>query len=182
MLARYSLLVFLSLLRVMKIVLIAAISADGKIAQTADQSSMDWTSKEDTKFFIDKTKELGTVVMGRKTFATFNRPLKGRRLIVITKNPQAEPAMEGVEYTSEAPQALVTRLEAEGVTQLALAGGSSIYSQYLAAGLVNECYLTVEPVLFGTGVLLASGFDRLNLTLVDVSKLNDQAVLLHYTL
>lgn len=182
MLARYSLPVFLYHTVVMKIVLIAAVSADGKIAQTADQSSMDWTSKEDTKFFIEKTKELGTVIMGRKTFTTFNKPLKGRRLIVVTKNPSAEPAMEGVEYTADAPQALVTRLSAEGVTQLALAGGASVYGQFLAAGLVSECYLTIEPVLFGTGVPLAGGFDRLNLKLIEVSKLNDQAVLLHYAL
>ena len=179
MLARYSLPAFLI---TMNIVLIAAISADGKIAQTSDQSSMDWTSKEDTKFFIEKTKELGTVVMGRKTFATFGKPLKGRRLIVITKNPAGESAIEGVEYTAEAPGALIARLEAEGVTSLALAGGSSIYSQFLAEGLVNELFLTVEPVLFGNGVPLASGFARLNLKLLQTSKLNDQAVLLHYSL
>lgn len=166
----------------MNIVLIAAISADGKIAQTSDQSSMDWTSKEDTKFFIEKTKELGTVVMGRKTFATFGKPLKGRRLIVITKNPAGEQPMEGVEYTSEDPRSLVARLQSEGVASLALAGGSSVYSQFLAAGLVSELFLTVEPVLFGDGVPLAGGFERLNLKLVDTSKLNDQAVLLHYTL
>ncbi len=166
----------------MNIVLIAAVSADGKIAQTSDQSSMDWTSKEDTKFFIEKTKELGTVVMGRKTFATFGKPLKGRRLIVITKNPAAEQAIEGVEYTSDDPKTLVARLEAEGIASLALAGGSSVYSQFLSAGLVNELFLTVEPVLFGNGVPLASGFDRLNLKLIETSKLNDQAILLHYTL
>lgn len=166
----------------MRVVLIAAISADGKIAQTPDQSSMDWTSKEDTKFFIDKTKELGVVVMGRKTFATFNKPLKGRRLIVITRNPATETVMEGVEYTAEDPQTLVARLESEGVTQLALAGGSSIYSQYLAAGLVSELFLTVEPVLFGNGVPLANGFERYDLKLLEISKINEQAVLLHYSL
>ena len=35
----------------MQVVLIAAISADGKIAEEKDQSSLDWTSKEDTLFF-----------------------------------------------------------------------------------------------------------------------------------
>ncbi len=165
----------------MKIVLIAAISADGKIAQTPGQSSMNWTSKEDTKFFVEKTKELGTVIMGRKTFATFNKPLKGRRLIVMTKTRQGLVDMTDVEFTNEEPQALVARLEREGVKTVALAGGSSVYGQFLQAGLVNELFLTVEPVLFGNGVPLAAGFDRLQLKLVDWRPLNEQAILLHYT-
>ena len=69
----------------MKIILIAAISADGKIAQSANQSSLDWTSKEDTAFFVAKTKEAGVVVMGSRTFETIGKPLKGRRLIVLSE-------------------------------------------------------------------------------------------------
>ncbi len=165
----------------MKVMLIAAISANGKIAEKTDQSSLDWTSKEDTRFFIDKTKEAGTVVMGRKTFATINKPLKGRRLIVLTRTPEKEPAMEGVEYTFEAPGTLCRRLEAEGVQTLALAGGGSVYAQFLEAGLVTDVYLTIEPILFGDGVNLAEGFNRIPMTLQSVTQLNPQTVLLYYT-
>jgi len=164
----------------MKITLIAAISADGKIAERTDQSSMDWTSKEDTKFFIEKTKEAGTLVMGRKTFATINKPLKGRRLIVLTRDPSKETPMPGVEFTSEEPVALVRRLEGEGCAELALGGGASVYGQFLQAGLVTEVFLTVEPILFGGGVPLAQGFDRVPLKLESVKQLNSQTVLLHY--
>lgn len=164
----------------MKVTLIAAISADGKIAEKTDQSSLDWTSKEDTKFFIEKTKEAGTVVMGRKTFATINKPLKGRRLIVLTRDPSKESPMPGVEFTNDEPEILVRKLEHEGVTELALAGGSSIYGQFLKAGLVTDIYLTVEPILFGGGVPLAHGFERVLLHLESVQQLNPQTVLLHY--
>ena len=165
----------------MKVILIAAISADGKIAEKTDQSSLDWTSKEDTKFFIEKTKEAGTVVMGRKTFATINKPLKGRRVIVMTRDPGKETPMPGVEFTNDEPQTLVNKLEQEGVAELALAGGSSIYGQFLQAGLVTDVFLTIEPVLFGSGVPLAQGFDRVALKLVSAKQLNPQAILLHYT-
>lgn len=175
MLARHTLLIF-----VMKVTLIAAISADGKIAEKTDQSSLDWTSKEDTKFFVDKTKEAGTVVMGRKTFATINKPLKGRRLIVLTRDPSKETPMPGVEFTSEEPIRLVHRLESEGVAELALAGGSSIYGQFLQAGLVTDIYLTVEPILFGAGIPLAQGFDRVPLKFQSVQQLNPQTIVLHY--
>lgn len=159
--------------------LIAAVSADGKIAEREDQTSLDWTSKEDTKFFVSKTKELGTVVMGRKTYDTIGRPLKDRRNIVLTRTVSPEP-VEGIEFTSESPAVLVDRLKSEGVQGVALIGGSSIYGQFLSAGLVDELFLTIEPVLFGTGVPLATGFERLNLALIHTERLGDHAVLLHY--
>jgi len=72
----------------MKIILIAAMTLNGMIAQTRDQNSLEWTSKEDTAFFIEKTKEAGVVVMGQKTFETIGKPLKGRRLIVLTQDEE----------------------------------------------------------------------------------------------
>jgi dihydrofolate reductase len=172
----------------MNVWLIAAISADGKIAQAADQSSLDWTSKEDTRFFIDKTKEAGVVIMGRKTFDTIGKPLKGRRIVVMTRAPSPLLFKEGlgvvtdgtVEYSNLSPRELLDQLAREGVETVAIAGGSSIYSQFLRDGLVTDVFLTIEPVLFGSGVALASGFDRINLRLEEVTRLGDQAVLLHY--
>lgn len=61
-----------------------------------------------------------------------------------------------------------------------VAGGSSIYSQFLSEGLITEVFLTVEPVLFGDGIPLATGFDRMNLSLVESTRLGDGSVLLHY--
>ncbi|MBI5794297.1 dihydrofolate reductase [Candidatus Uhrbacteria bacterium] len=161
----------------MEVILIAAISVDGKIAQSADQNSLEWTSKEDTAFFIQKTKEAGVVIMGRRTFETIGKPLKGRRLIVLSEVPGT---VKGVEYVEEKPQDLVARLEREGVTQVVIGGGSSVYSQFLQAGLVTDVYLTVEPYLFGGGVPLAEGFHPIQMSLIDVTKLNGQSVLLHY--
>lgn len=168
-------------MEIMKITLIAAISADGKIAETTGQSSLDWTSTEDTKFFIEKTKEAGIVVMGRKTFATINKGLKGRRVIVLTRDPSKELPIPGVEFTNDEPNALVRRLDNEGVADLALAGGSSIYGQFLQAGLVTDIYLTIEPILFGGGVPLAQGFERIPLKLESIKQLNPQTIVLHYT-
>ena len=164
----------------MKVFLIAAMSADGKIAECESQSSLDWTSAEDTQFFVEKTKEIGTVVMGRKTFATIGKPLKDRRLIVMTANPDSRAAEEGVEFTSNDPATLVQRLQAEGCEQIVIAGGASVYGQFLSAGLVDEVFLTVEPVLFGRGVPLATDVGRVNLEFVDVRQLNSRAIVLHY--
>ncbi len=155
----------------MKITLIAAISADGKIAQSSNHLSLDWTSKEDTRFFVEKTKEVGAVVMGRKTFETIGRPLKDRRTIVMSSTGGSETekfeGRDGVEWTRETPAELVARLSAKGLAGLAVCGGATVYSQFLAAGLVDELFLTVEPVLFGAGVPLGDGFGRIDLKLVE---------------
>lgn len=161
----------------MIVTLIAAVSADGKIAQSADQLSLEWTSKEDTRFFVEKTKEIGTLVMGRKTFETIGKALPGRRTIVMSST---EGSAEGVEWTSDPVVDLVARLESEGVAGLAVCGGATVYSQFLAAGLVDELFLTVEPVLFGDGVPLASGIGRIDLKLVESRPLGP-GVLLHFS-
>ena len=170
----------------MKVWLIAAMSVDGKIAENPDQISTDWTSKEDAQFFSSKTKEAGVMVMGRKTYDTICKPLPGRRIIVMSRSLLSEP-VEGskggtVEYTSESPEEIIESLKKEGCETLVVAGGSSIYGAFLQAGLVTDMYLTIEPLMFGDGVPLATGFDRVDMTLVDVSQLGEQAVLLHYKL
>ncbi len=164
----------------MNIWLIAAMSVDGKIAEAPDQISLDWTSKEDTQFFVQKTKEAGVVIMGRKTFDTIGKPLPGRRMIVMTRTIEGKPEMEGVEYTDETPEEIINGLKEEGIETVALAGGSSVYADFLRAGLVTDLFLTIEPVMFGSGIPLASGFDRVDLTLIDVVRLGEQSLLVHY--
>jgi dihydrofolate reductase len=164
----------------MKVILIAAMSVDGKIAESADQNSLDWTSKEDTAFFIKKSKEAGVVIMGEKTFYTIGKPLKGRRLIILTHNPEQHSPQEGLEFVNAPAQTLLKTLEQEGVDQVVIAGGASIYSQFLRGGHVTDVFLTVEPMLFGSGIPLASGFDRVSMGLVAVERLGEHGVLLHY--
>ncbi len=164
----------------MKVLLIAAVSADGKIAESEDQLSLDWTSKEDLRFFIDKTKETGVVIMGRKTFDTIGKPLKERQVVVMTRSPESQKEMDGVEYTNESPKEILDRLSGLGIKSVVVAGGSSIYSMYLKEGLVTDVYLTVEPYLFGGGVPLASGFERIKMQLEEVTQLGENGVLLHY--
>lgn len=169
-----------------KTILIAAISADGKIAERADQKSLDWTSKEDLKFFIERTKQAGVVIMGRKTFETIGKPLKNRLNVIMTSDPDrrgshAPPPEEGLlEYANATPAEILASLDARGYQEAAICGGSSVYSQFLKEGLVDELFLTIEPVLFGSGVPLATDFGRVNLKLLERTALNDQATLLHF--
>jgi len=162
----------------MRIFIIAAVTADGFIGKHSLHGS-DWTSHEDKKLFVRLTKEAGTMVMGSRTFETIKRALPGRRTIVLTSHPDAV-RVEGVEATDSSPAELVARLEKEGVTALAVCGGATVYAQFMEAGLVNELYLTVEPLLFGKGIPLFSSELNNTLRLLDFEQLNQNSILLHY--
>jgi dihydrofolate reductase len=162
----------------MNVILIAAITADGFIGRNSGHAA-DWTSNEDKKLFVKLTKEAGNMVMGSRTFETIGRALPGRRNIVLTSRPQ-DYAIDDVEFTDETVTELVKRLENEGVTSLAVCGGAHVYHQFMQAGLVNELYLTVEPVLFGAGVKLFSDELDVPMQLVSSEKLNDNVILLRY--
>nr|AIA18206.1 Dihydrofolate reductase [uncultured bacterium] len=164
----------------MKTFIIAAITADGFIARDAEHTSTDWTSPEDSQLYRQTTKEAGVMVMGSTTFATIMRSLPGRKTVVYTTKPERFAGIEDVETTREAPAALVARLEAEGYSQAAICGGSHIYRQFLAAGVVDELYLTVEPVLFGTGIGLFNDKLDVRLELLSVENLNENTLQLKY--
>ena len=68
--------------------MVMAETLDGKIAKTSNHFP-DWTSREDKKFFQRVSKEIGVMIMGDKTFATFPAPLPGRLHVVFTleENP-----------------------------------------------------------------------------------------------
>ena len=165
----------------MKVYIIAAMSADGFIGLDSEHRSLDWRSKADARFFIDITKESGVMVMGSVTFNTFRirRAPPGRRLIIYTSRPDKITGQD-IETTSENPVDLISRLANDGANSVAIAGGATINKLFLDSGVVDELYLTIEPVLFGSGVPLFSGDVRAKLALLDVKNLSEDTLLLHY--
>jgi dihydrofolate reductase len=133
-----------------KVFLIAAISADGFIGKDESHSPMYWTSKADKKRFVELTKRAQVVVMGSNTYKTIGSPLKERLNIVYSK----DKTFEGVEMTQDSPLELINKLEARGITEVAICGGSHIYTMFMKAGIVDTLYLTIEPVIFGKGKTL----------------------------
>ena len=160
--------------------LVAATSLNGKIAASVDQSSLEWTSKEDTKFFVEKTKECKVMIMGRKTFDTIGRGLKDRLMIVMTCDPEKFAPIEGVEFSCSSPQQILSDLETRGYSSVAITGGAGVYSMFLKEKLITDVFLTIEPILFGNGIPLAEAFEDVRLELVETKMLGEQSVLLHY--
>jgi len=165
----------------MNVILIMAQTADGKIARGSHEL-VDWTSKEDKRFFIEKTKEAGVMIMGSNTFRTIGKALPGRLSIVLTSRPDEAKGEPGtLEFTDKSPREILGDLERRGYKTAAVVGGASVNSAFLTEGLIDELYLTVEPRIFGEGMsVFKSAPENVRLKLLDTRQLSDEVVLLHY--
>lgn len=161
--------------------IIAALSADGYIARDSSAPSTAWTGKADKKRFVEISKRAGVVVMGQNTWKTFGgRALKDRLNIVYSPERLADMP-EGVEITSKAPAELLAELESRGFKEVAICGGSMIYTMFMKSGLINKLYLTVEPVIFGDGIRLFKETLDYKLKLENSTQTEDGALLLEYS-
>lgn len=160
----------------MKTFIIAALTADGYIAKDEKHPAF-WTSKEDKKRFVDLTKQAGVVVMGSKTWKTLPRPLKERVNIVYTRSGN----IEGAETTAMEPAELLKELELRGHKEVAICGGSQIYTKFMKAKVVDRLFLTIEPIVFGSGIRLFNEDMLYHLNLVSSTQAESGAILLEYT-
>lgn len=107
------------------VVIIAAVGRNGAIGL---QDRLPWRLPSDLRRF--RTMTMGKpVVMGRKTFAALGRPLPGRHLVVVSRDP-ALRLPDGIVRAGTIPEALsraqdlATLYRAEDVM---VAGGAEIY-------------------------------------------------------
>ena len=166
--------------------IIAAVTADGYIGKDPTHAAF-WTSKDDKKRFVELTKRAGIVVMGLNTFKTLPRPLKERVNIVYSpeKLPEQPLKTDGspehkVETTTKPPRELLAELEARGFKEVAICGGQSIYTMFMKSGVVNKLYLTIEPVIFGSGMRLFNEDMHYQLELKNSGQAESGSLLLEY--
>ncbi|GEP93319.1 Dihydrofolate reductase [Chitinophaga terrae (ex Kim and Jung 2007)] len=167
----------------MKISIYIATSANGFISNS--RNVPDWLSPEYGNGFYAICQRTKAVIMGRTSYdilAPDYLPLTTEgKTIVLTTNKTLKPANPTVEFTAEEPAAIVDKLQSEGYEEAVIIGGAMTMSAFLNAGLVNDLYFVVEPVLFGSGLPLLKNVETdSKLELAEVTKLNDNTVQLHY--
>jgi dihydrofolate reductase len=169
----------------MKITVYLAASANGLISN--QRNVPDWLSQEYGQGFMQISQKTKAVIMGKTTYnilAPDYLPLKNEgALIVLTHDTSAQPAQPNVVFADKKPQAIAAMLEHQGYSEAVIIGGTATVSEFMKARLVDELILVVEPVLFGAGLPLLKDVDQeTKMSLVDVKKLNDHTVQLHYRL
>lgn len=161
------------------------ISANGKITKGKDGDAHEWSSDDDWQHFLDVVSQHNVLVMGSRTYEMVRpEPQPERLRVILTSRPDDYKEFvvpDQLEFIQASPNELITMLERRGYDKLLLVGGQ-VNTQFFAANLVDEMYITVEPYVFGQGRNLLDGNEfSLALRLQSVKKLNERGTLvLHY--
>ena len=165
----------------MRCIAIAATTIDGKIALDAGHFS-DWTSPEDKDFLHTMLDESDVIVVGNNTYKTAIEPLSKRNCIVFTGSVRtSERKNDNLTYCNPASSDCLPLMEK--YEKVAILGGTQTYTYFLENDLLDEIYLTIEPLVFGRGLnLFESSKDiEAHFRLESTKKLNEKgSVLLHY--
>ena len=155
-------------------------TADGYIAKDENHTPMQWTSPEDKKLFRQMTKAAGVVVMGRKTYDTIGAPLPGRLNIVLTSQ-QRDDQPNVLEHKNGNLQDILNELQGRGFKEVIVAGGTAVNTAFLKANLIDEIHLTIEPLLFGSGLRLFEEVrEDKRLQILQTDTLNDHTIHIIY--
>lgn len=126
-------------------------SLDGFIAD--DENNTPW-SKTSWEAYLLFCTQVQNLIMGRKTYELFisdptTRCLTFENLVVVS-NDLTRPVNGFVPAAS--PTDAIGTLLSRGVTQAVLIGGSQVASAFLAAGLISEVRIDIEPIILGSGI------------------------------
>lgn len=167
----------------MNVILYMATTANGLIAKEDNDTS--FTSKEDWDSFKTIAKEVGNIIMGSKTYESFDPqefPIPGTLNVVLSGNTTLKSPSENVVFLNESPDKVVDFLEAKGFKSALVVGGGFTNAEFMKGRLIDEIYLDIEPIILSQGVPLlrpVAPFE-FKLELLEVKNLSPQTVQLHY--
>lgn len=167
----------------MKIILSVVASKDGRVTDARGNPPSMWASGEDQRMFRTLIRRCGVVIIGSNTYTAQKesiRAARGALRVVMTSRPARykKDARRGrLEFTSRSPSVVVASLSARGFSRSLLAGGPELVRTFLKAKLVNELWLTIEPVTFGKGLKMAS-VPKARLVLLRKQALNNKGTTL----
>jgi dihydrofolate reductase len=118
----------------------------------------------DKQFLDEAFARVGAVVGGRTTFeaagAWGGQNPFGVPFFIVTHRPQDEPAGAGFRFVDGLDEAVARARVAAGGRDVSVMGGADLIRQALAAGYVEELWISIAPVVLGGGKRLFDGFDQ----------------------
>ncbi len=166
----------------MKTTLYMAMSIDGFIAQK--DNTAPWSQEEFESFFA-MVKQVGNLVIGRKTFEIMKendelRNLDGVMVLVVGNTYYDD--VDNV-YVVDAPERALSLLEEHGFSQALVGGGATLNTSFFEKNFVDELYVDIEPVVFGDGVrFLNKALSTKKFKLIETKLLTRDIIQLHYKL
>lgn len=171
----------------MKVIGIVAISLDGCITKHQSEGTS-FTSNEDKQFFQGILKTFDCCILGSKTFEVSKnailKNLSQERLKIVLTSRLArflQYAREGMlEFKNGDLPEIIKELERRGKKRCALLGGSRVYTECIKHGLMEELWITLEPVGFGIGKRIFEDQVEFHFSLEKVEHLSKDTLLLKY--
>jgi len=165
----------------MKVILYMAISIDGFVAKKNGDSN--WVSEVDSINFQQNIKEVGCIIVGRRTFDQYQGdlyPAKEATNIVLTSDVSLKSETDNVVYV-RSPNDAVRVAKEKGHNKALLIGGGTTNGLFLRAGLIDEIFLSVHPLILGDGIKLFEKSEKdINLKLIGQKELGGDLIQLHY--
>jgi dihydrofolate reductase len=126
------------------------------------------------------SREAGVIIMGSKTFDTLEKPLPGRKHVVMTRNKNRTSSTEALVFTDKRPQDILIDLEADGYNTAILAGGARINTLFAKENLIDEILLTYSPKIFGAGLSVFSDPMQMELELLEYRRIGENTLMAKY--
>lgn len=171
-----------------KVILFIAMSLDGYI--TDQDGRVDWLEGQEqdgemVDVYSEFAKSVDTVLMGWNTYNQIVMELspedwvyKGMTSYVFThRNVESN---EEIVFCKESPCVMVKKLKQEKGKNIWICGGAGVVEQLMGQKQIDEYYISVLPVLLGSGVrLFKNEYEKEKLRLIGTQSYNG-IVDLHY--
>ena len=156
-----------------------AASVDGRISLSSKHPP-EWTSKEDWEFFQKSLSYIDAIIVGRNTYESVAERLRKRNTFVLSRRPKTLTRRGTITFVN--PEKVNLQKLLEGYKSVAVLGGGAVYQFMLENKLLDEIFITVEPLIFGRGKEMFIGGTRIKrMNLLSVKRLNRTGtLLLHY--
>ncbi len=164
----------------MKVILYMAVTANGMIAKSDDDTS--WISKKEWDSYSSMVRATGCLIVGRRTYHILTKQpefseFKDVKLVVVSQD----------DFKTLTPNHIIAHSPKEALKllkdfrEVIVAGGGILNASFLSENLIDEIYLDVEPKILGKGIKLFSDDDfEADLELIETKKLSPNEIQLHY--
>lgn len=142
-------------IQLMKVTLIANISANGKALLSDNPQHQ--LPQEAMTFYLKMAQQTGNLVIGWNTFESFAKfppetqaMFKDIIIVVLSATPVAAAGYEVV----ESPEAAIESLARKGFGEIAVGGGTGTFNSFIDKDLVTDLHFNICPVLTGNSGIL----------------------------
>jgi len=172
-----------------KISLFIAMSLDGYIAKPNDDLSfLSLVEKQGEDYgYANFTKNVDTVIIGRKTFDWVARELgtahydNGENNIFVITSDKSRKNTDKITFYTKGIYKLIEDLKSVEGKDIYCDGGAEVINELLKHDLIDEMIISIVPVLLGGGIrLFKDGREEQLLELVETKSFDTGLTQVHY--